>query len=183
MRDETSVTLWTVNLNNNLTAYDTFNEDTFEGPTNVTESTFLFASEDAALAFYQKGRASQKWLLGPALYYTYPREIEFSRMRNSVDVEIATEDGASVLIPVPSMNALCSRCNGEGTHTNPSIDSHGLTSEDLADDDFREAYLTGQYDVRCEKCHGNKVVRVPDWESMPKDLSLHARRLDNEVCE
>lgn len=55
---------------------------------------------------------------------------------------------------------VCERCQGHGKHTNPSIDGNGLTSSELVDlgEEFLEDYLRGIYDVRCEKCNGQRVV-------------------------
>ncbi len=65
---------------------------------------------------------------------------------------------------LPAKNALCSRCDGDGTHLNPSIGQHAYTSEEF-DEAFpegeqRAAYFQrgGMYDVRCEVCKGAKVV-------------------------
>lgn len=59
----------------------------------------------------------------------------------------------------PKGYAVCPTCEGRGSHVNPSIDSHGLTAEDFAEDpDFEEAYFSGAYDVRCAECHGKRVV-------------------------
>jgi hypothetical protein len=55
---------------------------------------------------------------------------------------------------------VCPTCEGRGTHVNPAVDGNGLTAEDMAElgDDFREDYLGGVYDVRCEECKGDRVV-------------------------
>ena len=56
---------------------------------------------------------------------------------------------------------VCDLCNGKGTHVNPSIDSHGLSADDFAEDpDFAESYFSGGYDVRCALCQGDRVVPV-----------------------
>lgn len=53
---------------------------------------------------------------------------------------------------------VCPSCEGEGRYVNPAIDSQGLTVEDLADDEFREDYFAGAYDLQCSECHGDRVV-------------------------
>jgi|688.fasta_scaffold299450_2 hypothetical protein len=64
---------------------------------------------------------------------------------------------------VPFKYTVCSLCNGVGTHVNPSVDSNGLTSEDFAeDDDFRESYFSGAYDMPCNKCHGKGLT--PEYD-------------------
>lgn len=50
---------------------------------------------------------------------------------------------------------VCETCDGRGTHVNPSIDAHGISSEDFDEDpDFREEYMSGMYDVPCYECSG-----------------------------
>lgn len=72
-------------------------------------------------------------------------------------------------ISVPARYEVCSRCDGTGTHVNPSIDGNGLTYEDFAEDpDFEEAYFSGIYDVNCYECKGNRVTLVPDETAMTR---------------
>lgn len=61
----------------------------------------------------------------------------------------------------PKPYEVCPRCEGEGQHTNPAIDGNGLTSSDIDElgPDFMEDYLSGVYDVRCEECNGERVIR------------------------
>jgi hypothetical protein len=56
--------------------------------------------------------------------------------------------------------AVCPRCEGRGSHVNPAVDGNGITAEEMDElgEDFREDYLSGVYDVRCEECGGNRVV-------------------------
>jgi hypothetical protein len=57
---------------------------------------------------------------------------------------------------------VCPACEGHGRYVNPSIDAHGLSSEDFdEDEDFRDNYFDGLYDVTCVLCHGANVVPVP----------------------
>jgi hypothetical protein len=78
-------------------------------------------------------------------------------------VEVFSEDGdVSEEITVRFEWGICSTCNGRGSHTNPSIDSQGLTAEDfLEDPGFVDDYLSGIYDVPCVECGGQRVVPVP----------------------
>jgi len=80
------------------------------------------------------------------------------------------EDGTEVELPVKF--ELCSRCEGKGTHVNPAVDGNGITGEEWAndwDEDSREMYMTGGYDVSCYACHGKRVVPVADRERMSDD--------------
>jgi hypothetical protein len=67
-------------------------------------------------------------------------------------------------ITVPTKFAVCGTCEGKGTHVNPSIDAHGIGADEWAewDQEDREAYMRGRYDVRCYECNGRNVVTVLD---------------------
>lgn len=72
---------------------------------------------------------------------------------------------------------VCPRCKGEGVHTNPAIDGHGITAEEMNElgDDFREDYIAGVYDVPCECCHGKRVVTpedLDDFHEMMEDVRM-----------
>lgn len=78
-------------------------------------------------------------------------------------------EGLEVRLEVPARTVVCSRCNGQGHHTNPSIDGHGIGAEEWAEewtDEERGAYLSGAYDVRCATCEGQRTRLVPDWSRM-----------------
>lgn len=67
------------------------------------------------------------------------------------------DDGESVL-KCPIRYGVCGLCEGKGKHVDPSIDAHGLSSEDFdADPDFAESYFSGAYDVQCYRCDGQRV--------------------------
>lgn len=59
---------------------------------------------------------------------------------------------------------ICERCNGYGHHDHPAF-RNGITSDEWHgpdwDDDSREAYLRGDYDVPCEAGCENGKVKVP----------------------
>lgn len=71
----------------------------------------------------------------------------------------------------PGKYVICERCRGTGQHTNPAIDGHGLSAEEMdewssPDWDFREEYMRGTYDIPCEeKCEGGKKL-VPDEDRL-----------------
>jgi len=56
--------------------------------------------------------------------------------------------------------AVCPRCEGRGSHVNPAVDGNGITADEMDElgPDFREDYLSGVYDVRCDECKGDRVV-------------------------
>jgi hypothetical protein len=74
------------------------------------------------------------------------------------------DEESDMEIALPTMNEICHRCDGEGVHTNPSIDGNGISTDDeiWQDEDFRDDYMTGAYDILCEICGGNKVIKVVD---------------------
>ena len=69
---------------------------------------------------------------------------------------------------LPAKHAVCSRCDGYGTHLNPSIGQHAFTPEEFnesfSEPEEREEYFKrgGIYDVACEECGGARVVLVVD---------------------
>jgi len=81
---------------------------------------------------------------------------------------------------LPAKRIVCFRCNGEGTHVNPSIDGDGLTSEDMSDLDFMRSYIRGNYDVTCEECKGNKVLDVLDYDRLSPKLQAAVDRGEEE---
>ena len=73
-----------------------------------------------------------------------------------------SSDQYETIYAVRFQMAICPVCGGRGKYVNPSIDAHGLTSEDFDEDpDFAESYFRGDYDVRCALCQGVRVVPVP----------------------
>jgi len=100
---------------------------------------------------------------------------------NKIKFMLVDDDGAEEEFSLPAVWAICSRCQGQGKHSNPSIDGNGITSEewngpDWSDDD-RETYLTGGYDVACEAgCKDGKVLEVaPANQLTPEQRKLAAR--------
>ena len=87
-------------------------------------------------------------------------------MRKSV-LEVVWEnpDGEEVTVKLPANKEICSRCDGDGTIVNPNIDGHGISSEEWEnewDEDSREMYMSGGFDVTCPLCKGEKFLLVPD---------------------
>ena len=73
-------------------------------------------------------------------------------------------DGEETEVTLPTKFEVCPRCEGKGTHVNPSIDGNGITSDQWAEwtDDERDDYFNGVYDVTCYTCRGANVVPVVD---------------------
>jgi len=68
--------VWVVKQMNNLTAYDNFNEDTFQGETCVTEEVFEFKTFDEAEEFHRQKKAMLRFAGGPGMFYSYPSELD-----------------------------------------------------------------------------------------------------------
>ena len=64
---------------------------------------------------------------------------------------------------MPIRLVVCGVCDGRGEYVNPSIDSTGITGDEMAElgDDFREEYVAGLYNVGCTLCAGKRVVPSP----------------------
>lgn len=87
-------------------------------------------------------------------------------------VELCDEDYVEEEYEVPFKFEVCGTCEGKGSHVNPSIDSHGITQDEWAewDDEEREGYFSGMYDVTCYECDGERVVPCPDYSRMTTEL-------------
>lgn len=95
-------------------------------------------------------------------------------MRQHQSITVVLEDGTEITLP--TIMAVCPRCEGRGTHVNPSIDGNGITADEMAElgDDFREDYMSGVYDVPCERCHGANVIPVVNREACtPEALAAY----------
>ena len=99
-------------------------------------------------------------------------------------IELYDDDGESIRLP--TRREVCRRCNGDGTIVNPAIDGNGISTDDECwqDDDFREGYLGGRYDITCPECQGRNVVDVVDEELLlADDPALHERWVRAEIEE
>lgn len=95
------------------------------------------------------------------------------------------EDGSTDEIELPTTWAVCSVCNGEGKHVNPSIDCGGLTADDFHDDpDFESDYFGGVYDVTCNRCNGRTTERVVDWNALTDEQrEAYENQLEGEASD
>jgi hypothetical protein len=115
------------------------------------------------------------------------RRFDQKRMTLTVEVpnpafETTDDDNEPEFVDVvlPAVYEVCSTCEGKGSHVNPSIDAHGISGEEFAEDpDFEESYLAGHYDVTCYGCGGMRVVPVVDEDRASKaDLALYEAHAD-----
>lgn len=100
---------------------------------------------------------------------------------------VTVEDEQGLEHTLPTRFEVCDRCEGHGTHTNPSIDGNGISADEWNgpdwDDESRHMYLSGGYDVRCEECHGERVVSVVDEERCePALLALWHAKLEDDAA-
>lgn len=91
-----------------------------------------------------------------------------------VPVELGDEIDVEEQIELPGKYEVCGRCQGKGSHMNPAIDGHGITAEEWWgpdwDDESREMYMNGGYDVTCHRCDGHRVVLVVDKAKIEQSL-------------
>lgn len=82
------------------------------------------------------------------------------------------EAADEVEISLPARYEVCSRCNGRGSH-DPESWSDGFTesefSETFPEEEDRDAYFSGAYDVQCTVCNGKRVELVVDREAAERD--------------
>jgi hypothetical protein len=102
----------------------------------------------------------------------------------TIELTVWTDQGDEVELAIPAKFELCPRCRGAGSHVNPAIDGNGISPEEFRDDpDFEEAYFRGDYDVSCERCEGEKVIKVIDREKATEAelqlFDIHQRELDD----
>ncbi len=97
------------------------------------------------------------------------------------------EEGDDVEHRLPAKYEVCYRCQGHGKHTNPNIDGHGISAEEWHgpewDDESREAYMSGFYDVTCHTCHGEKVTKVLDEDNCSEDLLKRYQASERQKAE
>jgi len=89
----------------------------------------------------------------------------------NINITYFDQEGNEIAASLPGKNEVCSKCEGHGTHLNPSIGEHAYSAEEFYDsfpeEEDREQYFQrgGIYDVPCEKCHGKNVILVVDEDA------------------
>lgn len=113
--------------------------------------------------------------------------MKYDRERNRFTVEVSGEDDGgdySEEITLPAKFEVCDGCQGKGTHVHRAIDGNGITASEWGewDQDDREDYMGGRYDVTCEDCGGRNVMPVVDWASVPDEIAKRVRaQLDSDA--
>lgn len=102
----------------------------------------------------------------------------------TIELRTFDDEGYELVLDIPARGEVCWRCDGEGTHVNPAIDGNGITEMDRmdwADDDFMDDYRSGVYDIRCDECHGERILWVPDESrARPEDLAAWRKHEEQE---
>lgn len=100
---------------------------------------------------------------------------------------VESHDGEQ--LEIPAKYALCDTCEGSGMMENPAF-SNGITSSEWGDmdEESRDTYMSGGYDVPCDCCGGKRVVLVVDAERLTyshRRVLVFKRQMDRaerEVC-
>lgn len=106
--------------------------------------------------------------------------------QGEIELTWYNEDGDEVTHSFPCKNEVCHRCEGYGTHLNPSIGNHAYSQEEFYesfDEEEAEEYFKrgGRYDVTCEECKGNKVIEVVDESKLSDEQKkLYAEYEESE---
>lgn len=119
-------------------------------------------------------------------------EKKINEQKMTMEVELYDDEGNEYVATLSIKFEVCPRCNGTGSHINPSIDGHGISAEewehDWADEE-KEMYMNGGYDVPCYECEGLRVVPEVYKERCNKDdLARYTKALEedaayNHMCE
>lgn len=89
-------------------------------------------------------------------------------MSKQIEIEIVDGAGEVVEMLVSAVWEICDECSGEGHVDNPAF-SNGISGEEWNhewDEESREAYLSGAYDVRCDKCKGSGKFLAPNLDEL-----------------
>jgi hypothetical protein len=90
------------------------------------------------------------------------------------------DDGTEVELEMTL--GVCPVCEGKGKHVNPAIDAGGLSQEMQEDEEFLDGYMSGVYDVACNRCGGKRVVPEVNWDAMTEyQTELYEQQLDDEA--
>jgi hypothetical protein len=61
--------------------------------------------------------------------------------------------------------AICDLCRGSGGHSN-RFGAYSADEWNEQDDEFRENYISGLYDERCDDCNGSGKILVLDEDAL-----------------
>jgi len=104
------------------------------------------------------------------------------------------EDGVEHQRAIPHKWEICHSCAGDGTIPDRAISPTGdgsWTGSEFAeacheDEDFRDHYFGGMYDVACPDCSGSGKTKAIDWTALEQRDPALAKRyedhLKDEAC-
>ncbi len=119
------------------------------------------ANHTIKFTLYRERLATQEDIDAEAAYVA-----EHGRPFYGEDLKLGESMDFEDEIELPAVWDICERCKGEGQHVNPNIDGHGISAEEWEqdwDEESRETYMSGGYDVPCEaRCNGGKVLVVDE---------------------
>lgn len=106
----------------------------------------------------------------------------------SMTVTLVDANGDGYEESLPAKYEVCPRCHGAGRHDNPAF-CNGITASewrDEWDEESREGYLSGRYDVTCGVCNGERVVTVVDESRLTpeqrQDMDRYEKQLDESAA-
>ena len=114
-------------------------------------------------------------------FHAWYISINHQRMTAVVFVDREDDNGELVATEkeVSFHYEVCSVCNGRGQFVNPNIDRNGISDMDEWDDEERDDYFSGGYDVVCGYCGGKAVEPVPNDTEVLKNH----QEFQNEMAE
>ena len=82
----------------------------------------------------------------------------------------------------PAKYQVCPTCKGRGTS---SAYLGAFTTDEMYEmgDDFRDAYLAGDYDRPCSNCSGRTTILVPDMERMTYNQQQEVIRYEQQITD
>jgi hypothetical protein len=89
-------------------------------------------------------------------------------MAKTIEFTMHDENGDEYIVEIPTRNAVCSGCDGEG-HNSRHL---GVIEPDDFDTEGWDNYLAGKYDQTCETCNGQRVVAVMDERWLDDNLMV-----------
>ena len=86
-------------------------------------------------------------------------------------------------VSLPAVYEVCPKCHGSGSYVNPNIDRNGISTHDPdLDPEFWESYWSGEFDVSCNQCTGQRVILVPlDEHNTDNELKPLVKAVNAEL--
>ncbi len=94
---------------------------------------------------------------------------------HTITLKYEDEDGEEIELELPSKKEVCPSCEGHGTQLHSALRGVAYTSEEFEEcfpeDEDKSEYFRhgGRYDVTCEECHGDNVVKVVDESRLTEE--------------